>query len=350
MQRKSPILLTLRWVCFAVLLTAVVFRLADRMDWQSVRESVRQSLQTEERKKSFSLENDQNQQNNAETEPGSAEVQATFPTMLYTPPGQVQAVSAELPDVSLVSVRNPTGEDLDLQALMAQPIRFDAEQDEPLILIVHTHATEAYTPSEGEEYEADGAFRTLDTAHNVVRVGQAMADRLNENGIVTLHDTTLNDVPGYNDAYERMAEVIAGYLAQYPSIRMVIDLHRDSIETEGGGELALPVELEGERAVQLLLVMGTDIAGMEHPNWRCNLGFALRLQAYCESLAPGLFREMSLRTQRYNEHLTPYSVLLEVGAAGNTLPEAIRSAEYFADRLAEVIQSAAAEEAPENED
>ena len=151
-----------------------------------------------------------------------------------------------------------------------------------------------------EQYEADGAYRTLDTEHNVGRVGQAMADRLNENGIRTIHDTTLNDVPGYNDAYERMAGVISGYLEAYPSIRMVIDLHRDSIETDDGGELALSVEVDGQQAAQLLFVMGTDIAGMEHPNWRCNLGFALQLQAYCQTCAPGLFRELSLRTQRYN--------------------------------------------------
>lgn len=334
MQRKDQFLLTLRWVCFAVLLTAVVFRLADGMDWQSVQAS----LFSAEKTKTVSPQNDRSLADSAQ-QIGQAEETEPFPTMYYTPP--TQSNTTDEPDVSLVSVRNPTGAELDLEALMSQPVEMDPEADGPLVLIVHTHATEAYTPSEGEEYEADGAYRTLDTEHNVVRVGQAMADRLNENGIRTIHDTTLNDVPGYNDAYERMAGVISGYLEAYPSIRMVIDLHRDSIETDDGGELALSVEVDGQQAAQLLFVMGTDIAGMEHPNWRCNLGFALRLQAYCQTCAPGLFRELSLRTQRYNEHLTPYSVLLEVGAAGNTLPEAIYSAQYFADRLTELLKDAA---------
>lgn len=325
MQRKNQILLTLRWVCFAVLLTAVVFRLADRFVWKP--------LISAENGDTVSLENTQSPTGQAE------ETEEPFPTMYYTLPNRTD--TADEPDVSLVSVRNPTGAELDLEALMSQPVEMDPETEGPLVLIVHTHATEAYTPSEGEEYEAEGAYRTLDTEHNVVRVGQAMADRLNENGIRTIHDTTLNDVPGYNDAYERMAGVISGYLEAYPSIRMVIDLHRDSIQTEDGDELALSVEVEGQPAAQLLFVMGTDVAGMEHPNWRCNLGFALRLQAYCQTCAPGLFRELSLRTQRYNEHLTPYSVLLEVGAAGNTLPEAIYSAQYFADRLTELLKDVA---------
>lgn len=325
MQGKDRILFTLRWVCFAVLLTAVVFRLAEGADWQQLGARLSAKEETQE----FCAQETQD-------EPSGQGVQMQFPTMYYTPPTQAQIT--DTPDASAISIRNPAGADLDLQALMAQPIEMDPDADGPLILIVHTHATEAYTASEGEEYESDGAYQTLDTAHNVVRVGQAMADRLNENGICAIHDTTLNDVPGYNDAYERMAEVISGYLETYPSIRMVIDLHRDSIETEGGGELALTAQVDGQRAAQLLFVMGSDIAGMEHPNWRCNLGFALRLQAYCEARAPGLFRELTLRTQRYNEHLTPYSVLLEVGAAGNTLPEAIFSAQYFADRLTEVLR------------
>lgn len=331
MQKKDRILLALRWVCFAVLLTAVVFRQADAIDWQSVRAA----MLSEEEPQSLVLP----AKPEAEKKSGQASLeqvqQSTFPTMYYTPPSHPD--SAEMPDISLISIRNPTGTELDLQALMMQPIQMDPRADGPLILIVHTHATEAYTPSVGEEYEQDGAYRTLDTGHNVVRVGQAMADRLNKNGIRTLHDTTLNDVPGYEDAYERMAAVISGYLEEYPSIRMVIDLHRDSIETEDGGELALSAEINGQRAAQLLFVMGSDIAGMEHPNWRCNLGFALRLQTECQADAPGLFRELTLRTQRYNEHLTPYSVLLEVGAAGNTLPEAILSAEFFADRLTELL-------------
>ena len=97
-------------------------------------------------------------------------------------------------------------------------------------------------------------------------------------------------------------------------------------------------ELNGQSAAQLLLVMGTDAGGLEHPNWEGNLAFALQIQAYCTSDAPDLFRDLSLRSSRYNENLTPCSVLLEVGSAGNTLKEAIRSVEFFGTKLAELIQ------------
>lgn len=333
-MRKERFLFSLRWVCFAVLFTAVVFRLADRRGLSFLPSAA------EEESLSPAIAENETQENPVQSENGKeTAAELRFPVLYYALPARDKLSASEETAYSAVSIRNPTGIELDLQGLMEQPVHFSAEEGEPLILIVHTHATEAYTPVEGEEYIPDGDYSTLDTAHNVVRVGQAMADRLNENGILTLHDTTLNDVPGYNDAYERMAEVIGNYLREYPSICMVIDLHRDSIETDDGEELALSVELDGKSAAQLLFVMGTDIAGMEHPNWRGNLGFALRLQSYCQSKAPGLFRELSLRTQRYNEHLTPYSVLLEVGSAGNTLSEAITGAEYFADRLTEVIRT-----------
>lgn len=261
--------------------------------------------------------------------------EAQFPTLCYVPaaPDTAQAVEA----VS-VAVRNPTGAELDLQALLAAPLSFDATAQGPLILIVHTHATEAYTPETGEDYQTWGAFHTLDPSCSVVRVGQALADRLNANGIETLHDATMHDVPGYDDAYERAAGVISSYLETYPSIQMVIDVHRDAAEDADGNQVALLTQIDGEEAAQLLFVVGTDIGGLEHPNWRGNLSLALQVQRYCESVTPGVFRTLCLRRQRYNGHLTPNSLLLEVGAAGNTLSQAIRSAEFFADRLAEVLQ------------
>lgn len=259
---------------------------------------------------------------------------AAFPTLLFCPPAQQSPQTVEAAEVS---VRNPTGAELDLQALLAAPLHFDASADGPLILIVHTHATEAYTPEEGAEYESWGAYHTLDVSQSVVQVGQALADRLNANGIETLHDTTLHDALGYDDAYERAAGVISAYLEAYPGIQMVIDVHRDAAEDAAGNQVALLTQIDGAPAAQLLFVVGTDLGGLEHPNWRGNLALALQLQSYCEGVTPGVFRTLCLRRQRYNGHLTPNSLLLEVGAAGNTLPQAIRSVEFFADRLAELL-------------
>lgn len=319
MDTKERFRLSLRWICFALLLTAAVLRLCTEIGLQGAQElwqRVREQTETEEPAVSVSVQPEE-----------------TFPTMLYTPPDSPG--SGTLPDAASVTIVNRAGVTLDMDALLSQPLPKLLLSDEPLILIVHTHATEAYN---GGNYEQSGTYHTLDTENNVVRVGQALADKLNACGIPTLHDTTLNDAPGYNDAYERTAEVIERYLEEYPSIQMVIDVHRDAITDTNGEELAMRTELNGQSAAQLLFVMGTDAGGLEHPNWEGNLAFALQMQAYCTSGAPDLFRELSLRSSRYNEHLTPYSVLLEVGSAGNTLDEAIRSVEFFGTKLAELLQ------------
>ena len=209
--------------------------------------------------------------------------------------------------------------------------RAEPPTNAPEILIVHTHATEAYcnTPD----------ARTTDTSQNVVHIGEVLAQTLNDNGICTLHDTTLIDAEGYYDAYPRAAEVIATYLQEYPSIQMVIDVHRDSVTDSSGNELPLSAQISGTPAAQLMLVMGTNASGMEHPNWEGNLAFATQLQAFCEERAPGVFRKLDLRSQRYNQHLTPRSMLLEVGTAGNTMQEAEVSIRFFALCLAELLQS-----------
>lgn len=299
----------LRWVCFGVLLTAVALRTASAIDLQ---EPARDT---------------------PADPPPAMRAETTFPTMYYTTPSHGARFTAE--DAALVEIRNAAGADFDAGTLITAPVQLDPNADGPLILIVHTHATEAYSVADGDEYF--GNYRTTDIRYNVVRVGQALADRLNANGISTVHDTTLNDEPGYYDAYERTAAVIARYLDEYPGIQMVIDVHRDAVTLDDGSEMAVPCRLNGRDAAQMMLVMGTDLAGLEHPDWRSNLSMALKIQAHCERCAPGTFRQMSLRAERYNEHLTPNSILLEVGAAGNTLREAIVSAEFFADRLTEIL-------------
>lgn len=318
MGTKERFRLTLRWVCFALLLTAAALRLCAEIGWQGARQAW-ESLRSRTEEPSVSVSDVPNAE--------------TFPTMQYTPPAE-QGTHTETASAS-VSIDNRAGVSFDAEELMNRPLPITQISDEPLILIVHTHATEAYT----DETNVGSTYHTTDTNYNVVRVGQALADKLNACGIPTLHDNTLNDALGYNDAYERTEEVIRRYLEEYPSIQMVIDVHRDAVADENGAELAMTTELGGEPAAQLLFVMGTDEGGLEHPNWQENLSFAIKMQSFCSQTVSGLFRKLSLRASRYNQHLTPCSVLLEVGAAGNTLDEAIRSVTFFGEKLAELLQT-----------
>ncbi len=235
------------------------------------------------------------------------------------------------PELSLVQIDDRSGVTFDKEALFHKEITV-AITDSPCVLIIHTHGTEAYEDQEG--------YRSNDPNKNVIRVGKEIADRLNGAGIPTIHDTTAHDMTcGYDAAYEQAAAAIEAYLDKYPSIQVVIDVHRDAASDGQGGQKAISAEIAGESAAGLLLVMGTDTTELPHKNWEENLAFAMQLQAYLSGNAPGLMRPTSLRAARYNEHFTSCSVLLEVGAAGNTMEEALCSARYFGDCLGELLKS-----------
>ena len=213
----------------------------------------------------------------------------------------------------------------DLEALLEQPLQWDLRGSEPTVLILHTHATESYT-RQGETYTESSAYRTLDEGYNMLSVGDALARVLEENGIRVIHDRTLHDYPSYNGSYTHARQAIAGYLAEYPSIRLVLDLHRDA-SGDPSNQLRTQATVNGQPSAQLMLVMGTDAAGLSHPGWQTNLALGLKLQLQLEALAPGITRPINLRGQRFNQDMTPGSLLIEVGAAGNTHPEALLAAQ-----------------------
>ena len=134
----------------------------------------------------------------------------------------------------------------DKQALLLRPSALDFDQDGPTVLIVHTHSSEAYTMETGFEYPESDELRTQDSRYSVIRVGEELASILTDAGISVLHDTAPNDYPNYNGAYERMRQTIEGYLAEYPTIQMVLDIHRDAAEDADGNPVALTAEVGGE--------------------------------------------------------------------------------------------------------
>lgn len=215
------------------------------------------------------------------------------------------------------------------------PVHIDAGT-EPQVLIYHTHGSEAYTPPSGESYEPSGDHRTRDTAQNVVRVGDELAQALSEKGITVLHDRTLYDDPDYNEAYNRSLKAVEGYLKKYPGIRLVLDIHRDAV-SDGKGGICKVLADEGEGSpAQMTLVMGSDAGGLFYPAWRDNLHLAIALQQHIAAEHPTLMRPLLLRKSRYNQHLSPGALLVEVGAAGNSLAEALASARILAEHLAEL--------------
>lgn len=240
-------------------------------------------------------------------------------------------------DAAAVTIGGGCSYQVDKLALMQQESKLNFDQTGPTVLIVHTHTSEAYTMEAGWEYEGDTTARTQDPDYSVVRVGRELAETLESHGISVIHDETFNDYPSYSGAYNRTLEKIETWVAQYPTIQMVIDVHRDAAANADGSPVRHAVTLDGEETAQLMLVMGTDEGGLSHPNWQDNLSWALKLQAVLERQYPGLCRNLDLRTERFNQHVTPGSMLVEVGSSGNTLREALAAARDLGEGLAALI-------------
>lgn len=213
------------------------------------------------------------------------------------------------------------------------------EEEGPQVLIVHTHGSEAYTMPPGEAYEASGECRTTDCNYNVVRVGDELAAVLEEAGLSVLHDATLHDYPQYSGAYDRSLATIERYLEQYPTISFVLDIHRDAISDGQGNMYKVVSNVAGLNAAQMTFVIGTDGGGLEHPHWRENLKLAAAVQQNLLDDYPSLMRPITVRNSRYNQHVTAGSLLVEMGAAGNSLDEALLSARLLGQALAETILS-----------
>ncbi len=208
------------------------------------------------------------------------------------------------------------------------------------VLIVHTHTTESYTPSQAYSYTPSDTDRTLDKNYNMVRVGNEIKNALSQHGIKVYHDTTINDYPSYNGSYNKSAVTIANYIKNDPSIQIVLDVHRDAIEGENGVKVKYTSSIDGKDAASIMLVVGSSISGLTHENWETNMNFAVTLQQYTQTLFSGLCRPINFRSQRFNQQLAPGAIIVEVGTNGNTLDEALLGAKYFAQSLAQYIKNA----------
>lgn len=252
------------------------------------------------------------------------------PELIATEPSPAPVFQAQ--DLDLVKLRSSVSWEPDLAGLLTEPVKLSLKSDAPTVLILHTHATESYTRQPGQNYTESGSYRTLDENYNLLRLGDELARKLEAAGIQVIHDRSLHDYPSYNDSYAHARTSLKAYLEQCPSIDLVLDIHRDAADTSGG-QLATHVSNGETEAAQLMLVMGTGANGQSHPNWRQNLSLALKLQVQLERVFPGICRPLSLRGSRFNQDLHPNMVLVEVGAAGDTLEEALAAIDPLAQAI-----------------
>ncbi len=210
--------------------------------------------------------------------------------------------------------------------------------DAPQVLIMHTHTTESFEPYTRDFYDASFNSRSTDETKNIVAVGNAMAAELKNAGISIIHDKTIHDYPRYNGSYQRSEITVKNILKQYPSIKVVLDVHRDAIQNKNGVRSSPVVEIGGKRAAQIMIVSGCDDETMDMPNYMKNFRLASLFQQQIESDNAGLTRPILFDYRNYNQHLTTGSLLFEIGAHSNSIDEVIYSGELVGKSLAAALK------------
>ena len=283
-------------------------------------------------------------QDPAELDPDGEEDGGDLPATTTAPEGiiaktMVAGTSAKYVTSGKVAIYNHTDYTLDIPALLANAPQLSAQGEGPKVLIYHSHATEAYTMDGTDVYEESDSYRTLNTQQNMVRIGEEMAAVFEAAGIGVIHDTTLYDYPSYNNAYVRSVEGVAAALKEYPSIVLLLDVHRDAL-VASDGTIYKVVSGSVDNCAQVMMVMGSDANGQVHPNWKVNLSLAVEIQNALAQKWATLARPIVLRTSRFNQHLSTGTILVEVGTHGNTLQEAITAARLYARTVAELMTQA----------
>lgn len=253
--------------------------------------------------------------------------------------GEIKVIDASRQVSDGVAVGNETSYSVDIQEMMTQTPKINMDAEGPKILITHTHATESYADSGARYYDITASDRTEDTSRNVVAVGKRLKEVFEENGIETLHDTVLHDVPSFNGSYAHSLNTVTEYMEKYPSIQIVLDVHRDSIVYDDNTKAKILTKADGKDAAQLMLVVGTDERGLYNPDWRDNMNAAVKFQMAVTQKYPKLMRHINLRQERFNGHTSHASMIIEAGSSGNSLEEVLTSIELAGECIAEYLNS-----------
>ncbi len=239
-----------------------------------------------------------------------------------------------------VYVKNTTGRSFDISETLKLPMALKkVNQGEISVLIFHTHTTETYQILDKPNYLKSFSPRSTNEKMNMIRVGEEIASVLESEGVGVIHDKTVYDSQ-YSGAYERSGKAVDEYLKKYPSIQVVIDVHRDGIQTSETSKIKPVTTINGKKAAQIMIISGCEGNGVtDFPDWEYNLRFALNLQKKAEDMYPSLMRPLFFCNRKYNMYKSKCSVLLEIGSDANTIDEAAYSGRLIGDVLAKLIKN-----------
>lgn len=279
---------------------------------------------------------------------GEVLMQAVTPTLSVSIPDKqagagvvlTQQLSAGKTFVQGVAIKNNTKTTADIAAALARKpaIQFDKNSTAVQVLITHTHTTECYLGYDAGFFNPDDKSRTDDASKNMVAVGERVAQQLRQAGIGVIHDTEIHDQP-YSSAYTHSRTAVEKYLAKYPTIRVVLDIHRDAIYQSDGTRIKPTAVIDGKKAAQMMIIVGMmNTKAVPNPHTAENLSFGAHLQQTMHTQYQGVMRPMVLASARYNQQLCNGMILVEVGSDVNTLEEACYSGELLGKGLVQTLK------------
>ena len=213
----------------------------------------------------------------------------------------------------------------------------DKNSEEPQILIYHTHATESFEKYARDFYDSDFNCKTTDRSMSIISVGDKICEQLDNAGIAYVHDTLVHDYPSYDGSYNSSRESVRQILEKYPSIKIVLDVHRDGIERDDGTRIAPQTEVDGRQAAQIMIISCCDDGTMSIPDFMQNFSLAALLQSQLESDWKGLTRPILFDYRFYNQDLSTGSLLIEVGSQANSIEQVQYTGELIGKSLANLF-------------
>lgn len=236
-------------------------------------------------------------------------------------------------DIYGVTIYDYSSKKINYEELFERSIDLTKKSDP--ILLYCSHTSETYDNSENFKFKYSGNYRTKDAKYNMLSVASIMSNTLKDKGFTSVFDTTPHDYTSYDNAYKNSMKTINTNLDKYDRFGLIIDVHRDAAADLSFGPT---VKINGKSVAKLMLVIGVGYEGYPNKYWEENLTTALKIAKLGEEMYPGLFRQVLVRDARYNQHLQPGSLLVEVGATGNTLEEAYYGARCFANIIAKLYK------------
>lgn len=209
--------------------------------------------------------------------------------------------------------------------------KLEVDKDKPYILIYHTHGTESYSSLETDEHH------TTDLNYNVTTIGKIIADTMIENGHKVEHVTKYHDIPSYNKSYSESLKTITEKMQENGNFKILLDIHRDGYDQNDPTTIAnldsilkkSKITIDGKEVATFFFVIGPDSENKE-----AVLNFAKYIKAITDAIYPNLCTGIIIKPiGRYNQYLSDYSALIEVGNNLNTMEEAKETAKILGEIL-----------------